>query len=208
MISSLYSMSGYCCGHGAGGREEKPVRQLHDVGFVNGVNLFAPVLARIFECELRNARRSALGNDFQALDDARHHGVLEPRIQILGVFADDDQVHSLKARLHAFEVFHRPQIRIQIERLPQPHVDAWSAARNRRRHRPFQRHAVLANRIEHARLQERHAAPLDLRARRDLVPINRHARCREDFLHRLRYFRSDPVTGNECDVVCHVSEAF
>ena len=43
-------------------------------------------------------RRRALGDDLQALDDARHDFVLEAGVEILGVLAHDDQVDALKPR--------------------------------------------------------------------------------------------------------------
>ena len=40
----------------------------------------------------RDPRRRALGDDLQALDDARHHLVLEAGVEVLGVLAHDDEV--------------------------------------------------------------------------------------------------------------------
>ena len=44
----------------------------------------------------RDPRRRALGDDLQALDDARHDFVLEAGVQVLGVLADDHEVDALE----------------------------------------------------------------------------------------------------------------
>ena len=74
--------------------DEQPVRQLHDVGFVDGVDLLAMDPPRVFEGEARDARGSLLGDDLQALHHARHHFVLDAGVQALGVLANHDQVHA------------------------------------------------------------------------------------------------------------------
>ena len=74
--------------------EEQAVAHLHDVGFVDGGHALAAVLARVLEGEPRDARRGLLGDDLQALDDARDHLVLEPRVEVLGVLANDDEVDA------------------------------------------------------------------------------------------------------------------
>ena len=56
------------------------------------VTASAPARARVLERESRDPRRRLLGDDLQALDDARHDLVLEARVEILGVLADDDQI--------------------------------------------------------------------------------------------------------------------
>src|SRR2546425_1254418 len=68
--------------------------------------------------------------------------------QALGVFTHDDQVHFAKSRWYAWQIAHRPEVRIQIEHFPQPDVDALKPAPNRRFDGPFQRDAVSANRLD------------------------------------------------------------
>ena len=116
-------------GHLARRVEEQPVAELHDVRFVDRDDAAPAVLARVIEREHRDARGRPLGDDLQAFDDARHDLVFEPRIEILRVLAHDDQVHVLKAARHAREVPHRPEVRVQIERLAQPDVHAREACR-------------------------------------------------------------------------------
>ena len=64
-------------GHGANGAQEQAVRELHDVGLVDGVNLFAAVAARVIEAKAGDARGSPFGNDFQAFHNSRDYFVLE-----------------------------------------------------------------------------------------------------------------------------------
>ncbi len=84
------------------------------------VTRLRPCFTRVVEGELRDARRRRLGDDLQALDHARHHLVLEPGVEVLGVLADDDEVDVLVARRHRRDVPHRPQVGVEVERLAQP----------------------------------------------------------------------------------------
>ena len=88
------------------------------------VTRLRPKRARVLEGEPRDARRGLLGDDLEALDDARHDLVLEPGVEVLGVLADDDEVDALEPALDAGQVLHRPQVGVEIERLAQPDVDA------------------------------------------------------------------------------------
>src|ERR1051326_2229197 len=54
-------------GHGADGAEKEAVAQLHDVGFVDGVNFLAIVFAGVLKGEAGDASGGFLGNNFQAL---------------------------------------------------------------------------------------------------------------------------------------------
>ena len=81
--------------------DEQAVRQLHDVGLVDGVNLLAMHAARVLEGEPGDARGSLFGDDLQALDHAGHDFMLDARVQSLGIFANDDQIDAGVARGHA-----------------------------------------------------------------------------------------------------------
>ena len=133
---------------GADALEEQPVAELHDVGLVDRRHLLPAVPPRVLEREPRDPRRRALGDDLQALDDAGHDLVLEAGVQILGVLADDHQVDAREPRRHARQVPDRPQVRVEIERLAQPDVDAREPFRDRRRHRALERDLVPADRLE------------------------------------------------------------
>ena len=131
----------------------------------------------MLEGEPRDARRRLLGDDLQALDHAGNDLVLEARVEILGVLADDDEVDALKAARDALEVLDRPQVGVEVERLAQPDVDAGEPFADRRRDRSLERDLVLSNRIEQLdrqrlieALERRHAGvvtiPLDVEGRR------------------------------------------
>ena len=68
------------------------------------VTLLAAVTRARLEREPRDARRGALGDDLQALDDAGHDLVLEAGVEVLGVLAHDDEVDAVKRLAHAGEV--------------------------------------------------------------------------------------------------------
>src|SRR5437667_6221037 len=123
---------GKLCGYRPDRFQEQAVRKLHDIGFVYGMNLFSAVAFGIFKRKFRNARGSFFGDDFQAFDDAGNNLMLEAGVQVLGVLADENQVHIFKVRLYTGHVFDRAQIGVKIEGLAKGHVDAGRAAGNGR----------------------------------------------------------------------------
>jgi hypothetical protein len=139
-IFSSYAMSGYSRRR-ATLLEEQAVAHLHDVGLVNRRHLLAPVRRAYSKANLRDARRALLRDDLQALDDAGNDLVLEPGIEVLGVLAHDDQIDAWN-RAARRQVPHRPEIRVEVERLAQADVHAREPVADRRGHRPFQRHLV------------------------------------------------------------------
>ncbi len=108
---------------------------------MNGVDFLALVLARILEGEAGDAGGGLLGDDLEALDHARHHFMLDARVQALGVFAHDDQVDIRIAGRDMRQVADGAEIRVQLKALAQLHVDAGKAAADGRGHRTFQSHA-------------------------------------------------------------------
>src|SRR6267143_130328 len=95
-MSSLYSMAGNCSATARG----------------------------IFKSKFCDPRGSLFRDDFQALHHAGNDFVLEARIQILGVFPNENQVHVREMRLNAWHVFHWSQIGVEIEGFSQRHVYA------------------------------------------------------------------------------------
>ena len=69
-----------------------------------------------------------------------------PGVEVLGVLADDDQIDALEPRRHARQVPHRPQVRVQIERLAQADVDAREALADGRADRSLERDLVSPDR--------------------------------------------------------------
>ena len=183
--------------------EEQPVRELHDVRLVDRGHALAGEAAGVVEGEARDPGRGLLGDDLQALDDARHDLVLEAGVEILGVLADDDQIDVLEAARHAGEVAHRAQVGVEVERLAQPDVDAGEALADRRRHRPLQRHLVRPDRVE-----QRHRQRLSVLLEGDdagvlPVPVDVETGGREDTDDGGGDLGTDAVAGNQRDGVSH-----
>ena len=137
-------------GHPAEAVEEETVGELHDVGLVDGRDAPASVAPGVLEGVARDARGGGLGDDLEGLDDARHDDVLEARVEVLGVLADDDEVHVLEAARDPGDVPDGAQVRVEVERLPQPHVDRREPLADRRSDGTLERDAVLPDRLENA----------------------------------------------------------
>ena len=90
-------------------------------------------------------------------------GQLDAGVDVLGVLAEDHDVHQLRVldgRRRALEVAHRPHAGVQIEHLAQRHVQAADAAAHRRRQRPLDGDLVLLDRFERVvRAATRRSAP-------------------------------------------------
>src|SRR5436190_13469556 len=77
----------------------------------------------------------------------RASGVFDARIDVFRVFTEDDHVHLLRMlhrRRHAREPLHRAEADIQIEHLPQRHVQRTNAAADRRGQRSFDANEIFA----------------------------------------------------------------
>ena len=187
----------------ADGLEKQPVAHLHDIGLVNGVDFLPPAASRVFKGESGDARGGALGDNLQAFHDAGNDFMLEAGIEVLGVFAHDDDVHVLEARLHAGEVLHGAKIGKEIEGLAQADVNARRALGDGGGHGAFQSDAVAANGFDGrfldvlARFGRFFGAPLD-----DL-PVNGHAGGVQDALRSGSYFGADAFSGDERDLMFH-----
>ena len=91
----------------------------------------------------------------QELDDAlglrRPARPLDAGVDVLGVLAEDDDVHQLGTRdrrRRAREVAHRPHAGVEVEHLAQRDVQAADAAADRRRQRPLDGDLVGLDRLE------------------------------------------------------------
>lgn len=89
---------GILLGDPAGRLEEAAVRNLHDVGLVNGRDLLASVAARVLEGVAGESFGGLDGDDFHRLDDALHALVLQHGVLALGVLTDHHQVDVLMVR--------------------------------------------------------------------------------------------------------------
>src|SRR5580698_2842859 len=109
---------GIVLGDGSGTAQKQAIRELHDVGFVNGVDLFAVILAGVLESKTRNACRSFLGNDFQALDHTGDNFVFEAGVKALGIFANDDKVHVGIACRDVRQIANGTEVGVELKLLP------------------------------------------------------------------------------------------
>ena len=95
--------------------EEETIRELHDVGLVNSRDLLSAFALSVLECETRNPRRCFFGDDLEALDDARHNHVLEARVEVLCVLANDYEVNIPERSLDARKCLDRPEVGEETE---------------------------------------------------------------------------------------------
>ena len=128
-------MSGYCAATLRAHSRNRPSLSFMMLALCTAVTFLRPRRRACSNANSRDPRRRLLGDDLQALDHAGHDRVLEPGVEVLGVLAHDHQVDAGEPRRHRRQVPHRPQVRVEIERLAQPDVDAGEALADRRRDR-------------------------------------------------------------------------
>lgn len=134
------------------------------------------------------------GNDLEVLDDARHDFVLEPAVLSLGVFSDGDDINILVWGVDALKAFARPDIRVQLELLPQGHVQGPEALPDWRLEGALQSELVLAQGVQ--RVFGNEVALLGLPTGVDIVVLEfyRDLQLVEDVNNCLRNLRADPIT--------------
>ena len=111
---------GVARGHRSRAVEEQAVAELHDVGLVHRGHPLAPAAPRLLEGNTAIRVDASSVMIFMLSTTPGHHHVLEAGVEILGVFADDDEVDVLEARRHRRQVPHRPQVGVEVQRLAQP----------------------------------------------------------------------------------------
>ena len=181
----------------------RPSRQLHDVGLVDGRDLAPAVGDGVVEGVAGDPLRRCPGDDLDALRRVRADHVLDAGVEVLGVLADDHEVDVLVAGLEALHRARRAEVRVQPERLAERDVDAPEA---RRRPGvvigPFR--ATRLRRID-SRTASGSGVPcsaISLAGLLDL-PLEGHARRIEHAPGRLRQLRTDAVAGDQGDAVGH-----
>ena len=130
--------------------------------------------------------------------------VLDAGVEVLGVLADEHEVDVLEARAHAGIALARAHLRVQVERLAQADVDRAEAAADRRRDRPLERDARLADRVEDV-VGQRVAVVLvhHVGAGVPDVPVELDAGRLEHAASRLGELGAGAVAGDEGDPVRH-----
>ncbi len=99
--------------------------------------------------------------------------VLDPGVDVLGVLPEDDHVHQLgmlDRRGHPGEPAHRPDAGVEIELLPERHVERAEPAADRRGERPLDGHEVVGDRPEGVVREPAVELVLGLLAGEDLEP--------------------------------------
>ncbi len=117
--------------------------------------LLAPAFLGELKGILGDLDGSHARDNLQARDHIFHHLVLQARVQILGVFAEDHHVdlHVVETGLQAGERMHRSHVGKKIEMLAQRDVDARESAADGRGHRALEPHAGSFERFDHVRWQ-------------------------------------------------------
>jgi hypothetical protein len=129
---------------------------------------------------------------------------LDPRVEVLGVLAHDDEIDARVARTHPLIALARTHLAVEVERFAKRDVDASEARADRSRDRPLERHAVLLDRLEDV-VGERVAAVLvhDVGPRLLHVPVEFDTGCVEDPARCLGKLGPGAVTGNEGHAMSH-----
>ena len=119
-------------------------------------------------------------SSFRKLDELlrlrRALAELDARINVFGVLAKDHHVELLRMLHragHARVVLHRPHAGVQIENLPQRHIQRADTAPHRCRQRPFDRNPQIARRIDRLIRQPRLEFAKGLFSRVNLEPLHR-----------------------------------
>ena len=100
----------------ADGFQEKSVRELHNIGFMDGVNFLSAFAFGVLESEVRDLRGCFFRDDLQAFDDAGNDFVFQSGIEIFRIFANQNDIHVFKTRFHSGKILDRPDIGVKIER--------------------------------------------------------------------------------------------
>ena len=124
---------------------KQTVGKFHNVVFSEAGDLLAIVAASIFKCVAHNLFRSWARNNLQTLHDLIGLAVLNARVQILFILADDHDVHARMLRLDERMIRNAgPHVRVKSERFAHGHVQALVASTLRRRNRSFQENFCVA----------------------------------------------------------------
>ena len=87
----------------------------------------------------------------QLLHFGRPGSPLDPDINVFGIFAVNDYIHPLgmlHGRGDALEIAHRAHAGVEIENLPQRHVQRTNPAAHGSRQRPFDRNSEIAHGLD------------------------------------------------------------
>ncbi len=180
---------------------KSPSDELHDVRLVDRGHLLPPVRDRVFERKARDPLRCETGDDLDALRSVLADPVLDARVEVLGVLADDDEIHVLVARVDALDRLRWAKVGVQVEGLAKGDVDRSEAFADGRRDRTLQGDLGLADGIEN-RFRERRPMDGNLGfAGIDATPLELHAGRVQDGDRGIGKLGPDAVTGYQRDCV-------
>jgi hypothetical protein len=168
------------------------------------MNLLALILAGILKSKFRDAGRSLLSDDLQALNHSGHHFVLQPGIQALGVLAHDDEVNIRIARGDVRQITNRPEVRVQLKLLAQRHVDAGKTAAYGRGDRPLQSHARALDRFDYLFGDVLAMFLEGIGPHGERFPLELHAGRFQNTHRGPRHFGADAIAGNQSNFMCHI----
>src|SRR5258708_24971785 len=139
VVDDVFAVSdlGKSLGHGAAAAQKQAIGELHDIGFMNGVNLLALVLAGVLEGKFGDAGGSLFRDDLQAFHNAWDDLVLKAGIEAFGILANDDEIDVRVAGGNVRQITDRAEVRVELEFLAQGNVDAGKAAAHRSGNRTF-----------------------------------------------------------------------
>jgi hypothetical protein len=102
----------------------------------------------VFEGEAGDPLRGGPSDDLDALRSVRADHVLDAGVKVLGVLANDDEIHVLVAGPQTGDRPDRPEIRVKAKRLAQSHVDGPEALADRCRDGSLDGDLVAQDRVE------------------------------------------------------------
>ena len=167
------------------GTFERPLGELHDVGFRRAVDAFASLGDGELERQPDDLLAALVRDELEALCNPRGLHVLDAGVEVLDVFADDHEIDAAAAvrRRHARELAHRSDVAVGLEQLAEGDVRALLAETDRRFQGALQHDAGLADRFDgFLRHAGRDALPEDARARVLLFPRDSSAGGLDDSL--------------------------
>ena len=187
--------------------QEQAVRELHDVGLVDGRDLAPPVGDRVLEGEAGDPLGSRPGDDLDALGGIRADHVLDSGVEVFGVLADDDQVHVVVAGLEARDGPDGSEVRVQPQSLPQGDVDGPKSDTNGRRDGSLERDLVPQDGVENRLGKGCSLLGHDGLAGVHDLPVEFDTRGVQDAPCRLGQFGADTVSGDERHFLGHGSHS-
>ena len=162
---------------------------------MNRGHFLAAGLFREVERVFGDANGGGARDHLEAGDHILHHFVLQARVQVLGVLAEDHHVDVdiVKAGLQTGQRMDRTHVRVQIELFAQRDVDAGESAANGRGHRTLQAEMRPLDGFDHVWRQHLASLGDDAGIQIGPLPVNGDARRVHRADRSLRHLRADAI---------------